>query len=240
MERKIEFALEEFYHLYNRGNNKLPIFNDKSDYMRFILLLYLSNHTDSEKVTTLFDQGLSVSDIFKKYSKNNDVLVNIGAYCLMPNHFHILVREIKGSGMSKMMQKLLTAYSMYFNRKNERTGGLFESRFKATHVDSDEYLKYLYSYIHLNPVKLIDPMWKENGIKDKIKSKGHLDSYPYSSYLDYRGTKREEGAILNISSFPEYFSKPADFDDFIGDWLSFKEFGALPRSDLGSRSDLGK
>ena len=156
-------------------------------------------------------------------AERGESIVDIGAYCLMSNHFHLLVREQKEGGISKFLEKLSTAYSKFFNKKYERTGSLFEGRFRAAHVDSDEYLKYLFSYIHLNPVKLVDPKWKENGIKDKIKSKGHLDSYRYSSYQDYRGLNREEGLILNRTVFPEYFNKPADFDDFIDEWLLFNK-----------------
>ncbi|PIR57811.1 MAG: hypothetical protein COU71_02075, partial [Parcubacteria group bacterium CG10_big_fil_rev_8_21_14_0_10_38_31] len=89
-------------------------------------------------------------------------------------------------------------------------------------VGNDEYLKYLFAYIHLNPVKLIDPEWKEKGIFDIEKVKEHLNSYKYSSYLDYIGQGREESAILNKSAFPEYFANFKDFDDFISEWLNYQ------------------
>lgn len=111
---------------------------------------------------------------------------------------------------------------MYFNKKYDRTGALFEGRFKAQHVDEDEYLKYLFSYIHLNPIKLIDARWKENGIKDREGAKKYLKSYKYSSYLDYLGENREETKILSKESFPEYF-KDTDFKDYINFWLDFKK-----------------
>jgi putative transposase len=139
----------------------------------------------------------------------------------MPNHFHILVKEIKEGGVTKFMGKLTTGYSMYFNKTHKRVGPLFQGRFKAEHVDRDEYLKYLYAYIHLNPVKLIDPKWKENGIADKAGAKAYLDGYRYSSYPDYAGVSREEKAILSPREFPEYFEKPHDMEEFISDWLSY-------------------
>ena len=119
--------------------------------------------------------------------------------------------------------KLLTAYSMYFNRKNNRKGALFESRFKAKHVDSDNYLKYIFAYIHLNPVKLIDPKWKENGISNRRNAKQHLEKYNFSSYLDYKDVERLEGKIINREVFPEYFDNKKDFDFFIDEWLSLSE-----------------
>jgi putative transposase len=111
---------------------------------------------------------------------------------------------------------------MYFNTKYKRTGGLYEGPFRATHVDNDEYLKYLFSYIHLNPVKLIDPEWKENGIADRDSAKEYLLKYQYSSYSEYLGILRKEWKILNRVAFPEYFADQRDFGDFIDDWLTFK------------------
>jgi hypothetical protein len=113
---------------------------------------------------------------------------------------------------------------MYFNKKSERTGKLFEGRFKATHVDSDRYLKYLFSYIHLNPVKLIDPRWKKDGIQNREEARSYLRGYLYSSYLDYFGEVRDEMVILNRDSFPDYFRSAKEFEEFVDEWLLFKNF----------------
>jgi putative transposase len=150
-------------------------------------------------------------------------LVAIGAYVQMGNHFHVLAKEISKDGISTFMEKLSTGYSKYFNKKYERTGALFQGVFKAEHVSRDEYLKYLFAYIHLNPVKLIDPEWKENGIKDRESAKRYLEQYTYSSYLDHLGKKREEGLILTPKEFPEYFEDRTDFEQYINDWLMFKD-----------------
>ena len=141
----------------------------------------------------------------------------------MPNHFHLLLYEKRESGISLFTEKLLTAYSMYFNKKNIRTGKLFEGRFKATHANSDEYLKYLFSYIHLNPVKIIDPEWKENGIADRKKAEQYLENYLYSSYPDYSGRIREENPILDRNDFPRYFEDVRGFSRTIAEWLSFNK-----------------
>lgn len=220
MTRNIEFSLGEFYHVLNRGSNKIDIFLSKSEYRRFQKLLYVCNNTEPIVFKTV--QGLALDEI-----KRGEPLVDIGAYCLMSNHFHLILRERVGGGISLFMGKLLTAYSMYFNKMNNRTGTLFEGPFKATHADSDEYLKYLFSYIHLNPVKIIDSEWKENGLADLALAKQHLAEYPYSSYLDYVGNSREERIILNKSAFPEYFSSFKEFDEFINEWLNY------PRPRLG-------
>ena len=102
-----------------------------------------------------------------------------------------------------------------------RSGSLFQGRFKATHVADDRYLRYLISYIHLNPVKLIEPRWKETGITDKTHAGRYLETYAYSSYLDYLGKKRLEGMILSREALPEYFSSGTDFKNFVTEWLTY-------------------
>ena len=214
MNRKFQFSIGEFYHLYNRGINKMPIFLNVFDKKRFIKLLFVCNSRKSVVFKSI--QGQSLDDIDR-----GETLVDIGIYCLVPNHFHLLIKEKTENGISEFVKKVATGYSMYFNKKYERTGSLFEGPFKAKRIDTDEYLKYIFSYIHLNPIKIIDSQWKENKITDRVKAKNYLQKYPYSSYFEYIGGKRQEEKILEKDSFPEYFSQPKEFDDFINDWLSF-------------------
>lgn len=215
MTRKFKFSIGEYYHIYNRGTDKRVIFIDEEDRQRFSDLMYLCN---SEKSIVFRDIPIGEAYVFER----GDTLVDIGVYCLMQNHFHILVRERVGNGTSLFMQKLLTAYSMYFNTKYKRSGGLYEGPFRATHANTDEYLKYLFAYIHLNPVKIIDPEWKENGIADREAAKEYLTKYTYSSYPEYVGISRKEWKILNRVAFPEYFADSQDFQGFVDEWLSFK------------------
>ncbi len=219
--RKISFVPGEFYHLYNRGTDKRIIFTCYNDFNRFVVLLYLCNSDKSVDIDGKLREGRTFPELLGV--DRGEQLVDIVAYCLMPNHFHLLIHERNENGISMFMKKLSTAYSMYFNNKYDRSGALFEGRFKAKHVDNDNYLKYLLSYIHLNPVKLIDLKWKENGITDKIKAKDFLNEYKYSSYMDYVGIKRKEKAILNISSLPEYFETHKEFEGFVDEWLTFNE-----------------
>ena len=221
MQRKTEFAIDEYYHLYNRGVDKRIIFNDQNDYRRFLVLLYLSNSKQEVRLGDRFQRKSTLSDSFREEVSGE--LVSIGGYCLMPNHFHLLVREKVENGISTFMKKLLTGYSMYFNKKYERTGTLFEGRFKAVHVNNDRYLEYLFSYLHLNPVKLIDSHWRDNKFFEKTKAKDFLGGYRYSSYQFYCGQKRPENKILDSKNFPKYFSGKNDFKSFIDNWLSFSE-----------------
>jgi putative transposase len=216
MERKFSFSVDEYYHVYSRGTERREIFLDANDKERFVKLLFVLNSGRQFKFRDVKD--ISYSNI-----QRGNPRTAIGAFCLMPNHFHLLLRETEEKGISIFMGKLLTAYSMYFNKKYKRTGGLFESTFRAEHADNDNYLKYLFAYIHLNPVKLIEPEWKEKGIKNRIFAEEYLKKYRYSSYEDYMGADREEGMILTKESFPEYFEHPREFKDFITDWLTYRD-----------------
>ena len=213
--RKVDFSINEYYHIYNRGNSKQAIFLDEEYYNHFIELLYLCNSTRSI--------------IYRDISKNaydfdrEETLVDIGAYCLMPNHFHILVKEKSENGISKFMQKISTAYSMYFNKKHKRTGGLFEGKFKSQYIGIDRYMKYIFSYIHLNPIKLIEPGWKEKGIKNIKNAIKYLKTYQYSSYVDYLNENRLRLKILNQKEFPKYFPSKNSFEREVLDWLKYKE-----------------
>ncbi|OHA26546.1 MAG: hypothetical protein A3C06_03145 [Candidatus Taylorbacteria bacterium RIFCSPHIGHO2_02_FULL_46_13] len=225
MTRNFQFGTGEYYHLYNRGTDKRETFLNDHDRTRFIMLLYLCNTENALDIRELFISGISVTDIFNV--NRGKLLVKIGAYCLMPNHFHLLVQEFsdKGLGISKFMQKLNTAYTMYFNKKYDRTGALFQGRFKAKHAHTDEYLKYLFAYIHLNPVKLIEPNWKESGIQKMRKANSFLDGYRFSSYKEYTGESRPEKTILARETFPTYFPNTCDFDSFIRLYLEFSNEG---------------
>lgn len=216
MSRSVQFGPGEFYHLYNRGTDKRVIFVNPRDYERFLALLYLCNQ--SEPVIFRL-QGNTFKELLSE--RKAEPLVDIVSYCLMPNHVHVLVHERKDNGISKFMQKVMTGYTMYFNKKYERTGALFQGTFKATHVNNDRYLSYLISYIHLNPIKLIDPLWKEAGIANTKRAKNYLQKYPYSTYLDYLGNKRIERVIINKEAMPDFFYSGLDFERHVTEWLSY-------------------
>ena len=226
--RKLSFAPGDYYHIYNRGNSKQNIFLDDADYERFTKLLYLCNSSKSVNFRDdIVKQNIDAWDFDR-----GKPIVSIGSWVLMPNHFHIYItispRQRLGlkeseDNVSYFMHKLCTSYSMYLNKKHERTGKLFEGPFQSTHIENDNQAKYLFSYIHLNPVKLIDPLWKERGIKNIKKTLEFLNTYKWSSYQDYRGKKRPENKIISLKDFPDYFSGKHLFDDEIFEWLNFKK-----------------
>jgi putative transposase len=139
----------------------------------------------------------------------------------MPNHFHLLLREVTEGGIALFMQKLTTGYTMYFNKRHERSGSLFEGTYKARHADEDCYLRYLISYIHLNPIKLFDHKWKENGIQDRVGAERFLEKYEYSSYLDYFGKKRLQSKLLEQDIGLELFESLGDFKQCTAEWLTY-------------------
>ncbi len=144
--------------------------------------------------------------------------MHIGAYCLMPNHFHLLVTPARENGVPQFMLKLATSYASYFNKKYDRTGGLFEGPYKARWADSDRYLKYLFSYIHLNPYRGKDESRK------KYISVTELNKYVHSSLPDYLGEERQTAKILNRDVFPEYFQNIRDQKNELMEWLDYQEF----------------
>ena len=128
----------------------------------------------------------------------------------MPNHFHLLIQARGDGNVARFMQKLMTGYTMYFNKLNERTGSLFQGTYQSVHANTDRNLKYLFAYIHLNPLKLIEPKWKEIGLKDNRRAETYLQQYPYSSFQDFLGNKRPEKNIIALASFPLYFDSKED------------------------------
>lgn len=221
MTRPFQFTEGEYYHLYNRGTDKRKIFLDNHDRERFISLLFLCN--SGIPLHRSDRGGTSLKKILE--TPRETTLVDIGAYCLMPNHFHIIAHEQTEGGISLFMQKLATAYTMYFNKRNDRSGSLFEGRFRAQHAGNDDYLKYLFAYIHLNPIGIIEDEWKAHHIKNKKKAEEFLALYQYSSYLDYADSEQErpEKIIINKLAFPEYFEKTTDFKDYVDDWMTHEE-----------------
>ncbi len=218
--RKTPLVKGEFYHIYNRGNGRQKIFFRDVDYQRFVKLLFICN---SVKQLSFRDDILEKKIDAWDFNRGA-TLVSIGAWVLMPNHFHIYLTSpedgLRGeSNITVFMRKLCTAYSKYINTKYNRTGSLFEGRFKSVHITDDVQAKYLFSYIHLNPVKLLQKNWKEEGIHDKARAILFLDNYKWSSYQGYVSKNRPENLILDRKNFLEYFKDDKSFKKEIFEWF---------------------
>jgi putative transposase len=184
MQRPV-FANDYFYHIFNRGVDKRNIFFEDKDYRRFLFGMREFNDENSTINTlrriNMANEGNPMS--LKPIEK--DPLVKIVCYCLMPNHFHFILKQIKDKGISKFLQKLGIGYTKYFNQKNERSGVLFQGKFKAVLVDKDNYFNHLVRYIYLNPIDLVDLEWKERGLKNWRKTVAALKSYRWTNCNNY-------------------------------------------------------
>ena len=228
MLRKDPFVTGEYYHIYNRGIDKRIIFKSKKDYERFIMLLYLANSDDSFRLDNILNKQHKTFGEALVLDKD-EPLVSIGAWCLMTNHFHLLIRQEADGGVTKFMRKLGVGYSMFFNIKYQRKGALFGGLFKSKLIGVDDnYMRHLFGYIHINPLEIEFPEWKDKINKPSGDMKKFLKSYRYSSYSDYLGEDRIEKNIINPKNFPDYFQNSQSFQDFIENYFiaSFSKNGS--------------
>lgn len=179
---------ESYYHVYARGANKEALFLDRSDYLYFLKLpeRYLSSNATESKT------GRS----YPNYAGHIELL----AFCLMNNHFHLLIYQVDQGSMTNFMRSLMTSYSKYFNLKYKRTGPLFESRYKAVRIHTQSYLEHISRYIHLNP-----RYWKR---------------YPYSSLPYYRGGKQIDW--VRPEKILSLFASQKDYETFLEDYEEHK------------------
>ena len=144
--RNIEFVNGEYYHVFNRGVDKRNIFSNKAQQYFFFNRMQVLNTTDSSK---FFNNQRNKHKAQKIYGKGEQ-LVSIVAYCLLPNHFHLLLKQEVDDGISKFMQRLGTSYTKFFNQEESRTGSLFQGKYKATHLSGEYALPTVSAYVNLN------------------------------------------------------------------------------------------
>lgn len=175
-QRQVKFAPGEYYHIYNRGSGRNPIFREQVNYQFLLLRL-------------------------KKYSV--ELSVAVIAYCLMPNHYHFLLRQDGLDAAGLVAQRVFNSYVKMFNKRYNRTGTLFEGRFKAIHVDREGYLLHLCRYIHANPVK------------DGLVAR--LEDWPYSNYHEWVGARN--GSLVDREFVTANFPQPGLYRQFVQDYL---------------------
>ncbi|OGH42428.1 MAG: hypothetical protein A3H79_04545 [Candidatus Levybacteria bacterium RIFCSPLOWO2_02_FULL_36_8b] len=207
-QRKTVLATNEIYHVYNRGVEKRPIFLTRKDYARLIDLVNYYRFKDcpfkySHFKRILYQEKMSIMKGLEDKSKK---LVEIFAFCLMPNHIHFLIKQLADNGITKFMAKVQNGFSHYFNKRHDRIGHLFQGNFGATRIEDDEQLLHVNRYIHLNPVFSC------------IIRVEDLEGYEYSSYPEYIN-KRTDG-FCNIQEILSYFNNLEDYKRFITDQAS--------------------
>lgn len=172
-QRKVAFFKDGHYHIYNRGSEKRTIFLEEKDYLKFLT---------------------RIQENSKKFC------IDILCFCLMPNHFHLLLKQTSDASIISFMNTTQLSYAKFFNTKYQRVGPLFQGRFKAKLIETDEYLLQLSAYIHRNPLAL----FPDSG--NLIDSRNQLlQNYPYSSYAQYLRTTKSK--IAKIDFIEGYFSK---------------------------------
>ncbi|OHA70691.1 MAG: hypothetical protein A3D64_01055 [Candidatus Wildermuthbacteria bacterium RIFCSPHIGHO2_02_FULL_49_9] len=217
MKRKFPFAVGSIHHIYNRGVAKCKICIDDVDYWRFLQGLCLFNDTKSANHILWQlerDRGALNLKVLKKYivdpANERSKLVRILAYCVMDNHYHLLVEEIREGGITKFMQKLGVGYVNYFNKKHERVGSLFQNKFQNVPVESEQHLMYLLVYINvLNPAQYLEPHWKDGGIKNPKAILAYVENYLWSTHQEYLGKRNsiiiEKGVLGEIFPTPDAY-----------------------------------
>ncbi|MFH1048281.1 MAG: transposase [Patescibacteria group bacterium] len=220
--RKQKLVSNSIHHIFNRGVEKRTIFLDESDYLRFINDLVIFNDTKS-----VFNIKYRIKEI--ETSDTRKPLVDILAFCLMPNHYHLLLRQEEEGGISKFMNKIGAGYANYFNLKYERVGSLFQGTFKAVLINKESQFLYIPYYIHLNPLDLINTDWRENGVSKPKPAIEFLDSYKWSSHKDYAGKSNFVG-ILNMHPLNEFFVSPENYRKEFKNFM--KDFDFSDISDL--------
>lgn len=210
--KKVEYAEGEYYHVYNRGVDKRKTFMDNEDHYRFLHDLYELN--DRNKAPQFSRRNETVGSEAPN-SKKRELLVEIICFCLMPNHFHLILKQLVENGISMFMHKMGTGYTNFFNKRYERSGALFQGPFKAVYVKTDEQMMQLCRYIHLNPASIFQPKWKEEGIKNLEETASFLKKYKWSSYLDYVGIKNYPSLLNKEFIMKSYFVGEQDYEKFV-------------------------
>ena len=204
--RNIEISIDENYHVYNRGAHKRIIFHDTADYVRFLfLLLHFQSTVGFDQISRYVHRFVQhrVFDIEETDASRiiDDRYVELLSFCLMPNHFHLIVREVQENGIARYMQRVLNGYTKYYNAKYEVSGHLFQGPYKAVHIEDNDQLLYLSTYIHRNPREL--SQWKNKERK-----------YEWSSYQDYTDKNRWD-ELLSTKLILEQFETKNNYGEFV-------------------------
>ncbi|MFH1894284.1 MAG: transposase [Patescibacteria group bacterium] len=226
--RKEQFVNGEIYHVTVKRVKGLPLFADIDDKYRGVFSIYEFNTT---KPVEIFKRRQARTN-FKKvqlegdrvsFIDSRDKLVEVLSFCLMPNHLHLLLRQLKENGITIFMNKLGAGYPAYFRKKHKITdkGYFFQSRFGAVRIETDEQLRVVFTYIHTNPISLIEPKWKEMGIKNPKKAIEFVENYKWSSYQDFIGEENFP-SVTEREFLSETMGGAKGCKNAVNDWIKYK------------------
>lgn len=219
MNRKEKLITGECYHIYNRGVEKRLIFPAKKDYHRFLdtLFHYLTtNEKYSDTNAPHANQQRNVETAaLTKYDLDFKKRVELLAYCLMPNHFHLLLKQLVDGGITKYMHRITTSFTKFFNTKTERVGPLLQGRFKYKRIESEEQLLHVSKYIHRNPLE---------SSRTKLTAADDLINYPWSSFAAYLS---EDNFFILKDPVLGTFSSPEKYGEFVLEDYDEKQIATL-------------
>jgi putative transposase len=212
----------EIYHIVMRAIDGLQLFRNNKDYFRMMRDLFEFN--DENPVCWQHRKLSENGSRNDKERKKREMIVEILAFCLMSNHIHLLIRQLKEGGISKFMRKLGAGYGNYYNKKYERQGHVFQGKFRAVRIKNDEQLITVFVYIHTNPVAILFSGWKERGIKSENLNEvtEFLEDYRWSSYSDYLN-KKNFPSLTNREFLTKMMGSQEDCQRFVKRWLEFKQ-----------------
>ncbi len=236
--RKEQFVNGEIYHVVLRRIGDELLFKIIDDYYRGVFSIYEFNNSNSVEIRKRREARAAFKKQLKKRMSGDpvsalieteemvdkrDKFVETLAFCLMPNHIHLLLRQLKEEGISKFMQKFGAGYSSYFRNKYKlkRKGHFFQERFVAVRIKTDEQLKTVFVYIHTNSISLIEPKWKEIGIKNPEKAIEFVENYKWSSYPDYIG-KKNFPSVTEREFLLKIMGGEQGCKEFVKNWIKYK------------------
>ncbi|MFA4881173.1 MAG: transposase [Candidatus Doudnabacteria bacterium] len=215
---------DEYYHIVMRAVGDTIVFDDEKDFYRGIFSIYEFNNDNSvnmwnrRKERAVEKKRLSPTS---PTSQKREKLVEVLAFSFMPNHLHMVLKQIKENGISRFMQKVGTGYANYFNKKYKRVGHLF-NKFRAVHISGDNQLKNTFVYVHTNLISLVEPGWKEQGIRNPVKVKEFLENNKRHSYPDYLG-KNNFPSVTEREFLFDTMGGIAGCRAYVDGWVTHKE-----------------
>jgi putative transposase len=210
---RIPIIAGEIYHVFNRSIARQPIFKTQKDYLRaFELIQYYSYVNPPLRYSQYSHYNrlpIETKEIyFKELQQKSKKQIEIFAYCLMPNHFHFLLKGLSTTGISSFISNLQNGYAKYFNLRHERTGSLFQSRFKAIRIETDEQFVHVARYIHLNPITSY-----------VLREISELETYEWSSFSEYITSN---SILTELQPLQKFFKTTEDFKKFTYDQINYQ------------------
>ncbi|MFB6212201.1 MAG: transposase [Candidatus Magasanikbacteria bacterium] len=217
-----------FLHVLNRGVDGRDIYLDDQDRFRFIHDLFeFNDENPANNFSYAFKKKRETGRFdLREKDKPRKCLVNIHVFCLMDNHYHLLVSSRTKDGVSKFMKKLNGGYSKYFNSRYDRNGSLFESNYSKVKVEEEPHFVHLPYYIHANPLDIFSPEWRDKKISDLEGSIDFLENYRWSSHLDYLG-ENNFPSVTQRDMFSAFFGDEEGYKDSLYGWLESMEIDSF-------------